>query len=191
MSEPMSDVERDDLMGLADDARGQAGGLTREDQARLGALALQAWSEEVEHLRAELRRLRAFEDEVFDQIRAGNKDALWTYLVAGGRAYDRLGGHRDAEEPGEASAHDLGSETQAELEVRALARIVDTVASLQLAAGMTDEVAYLLHAAVEGEHRFVSDAGDEIIWPEHDLAEVAAQLEARLQTVIDGSSSDE
>jgi hypothetical protein len=66
-------------------------------------------------------------------------------------------------------------------DVGALARIVRAVGSLQLAGRMSDDLAYALHGAVEGEHRFVADDGQQIVWPEQDLTEVAEQLDLLLR----------
>ena len=111
------------------------------------------------------------------------------------RALDRA--HRILGEPGDKStlAEECASdvvELVAEVrtlraDAQGLAHIVQTVGSLQLAGAMSDEIAYALHAAVEGEHRLVDAQGRTVMhWPEQDLAVVAAELEQHLQAAIDG-----
>lgn len=76
----VSDDDRDLLMGLADDARGQAGGLSRDDQQRLGELALAAWSE-VETLRADARDLVRIVRAVAALQLAGRMDDAIAYAL--------------------------------------------------------------------------------------------------------------
>jgi hypothetical protein len=133
---------------------------------------LVAWVvREVERLRAEVadKSMGAVPLELVD---AGDHDRV---LETARREAAALG---NAEVPAEGPDRE-SAVTVSELrrDAAALARIVRTVGELQLQGAMTDDVAHQLIAAVEGEHQLVVDGDTAVVWPEPDLAEVAAKLD--------------
>ncbi|MBS3941361.1 MAG: hypothetical protein KG028_10420 [Actinobacteria bacterium] len=66
-------------------------------------------------------------------------------------------------------------------DARALARLVNAAALLLLAGDDPTRLARQLLASMEGEHRFVDEAGNAVeVWPETDLEAFTDELEQRL-----------